>query len=90
MTTEITPAEEPDFAGTLLVYDDGTHLEASRALAIGDTLRVIRGSGPREGDDMGTATITGFEVDGSPVLSIHSRRVPALLLEQVCEISGQN
>jgi hypothetical protein len=25
---------------------------------------------PREGDHMGTATVTGFE-DGSPVLSVH-------------------
>jgi hypothetical protein len=47
------------------------HLDeyADAPLSVGDTVEVIRGNGPREGDHMGVATVTGFE-DGSPVLAV--------------------
>ena len=57
--------------GRLIVHDREMHLDVpSRTLAVGDTVEVVRGNGPREGDRMGSATVTGFE-DGSPVLSVH-------------------
>jgi len=56
--------------GQLIVHDRELHLEPyDDVLIVGDTVEVIRGNGPREGERMGTATITGFEA-GSPVLSI--------------------
>ena len=41
----------------LVVYDDVTHLDFYDRLTIGDTLVVSR-VGPRQGDRMGTATVT--------------------------------
>jgi hypothetical protein len=59
-----------DCTGRLIVYDREIHLETcAGALAVGDTVEAIRGNGPREGDHMGTATVTGFE-NGSPILSV--------------------
>jgi len=55
--------------GWLIVYDREMHLESTDALVVGDVVEVIRGYGPREGDRMGTATVSGFE-DGSPVLDV--------------------
>jgi hypothetical protein len=50
--------------------DREMHLEPDAgSVAVGDTFEVVRGNGPREGDHMGTATVTGFE-DGSPVLDV--------------------
>ena len=59
----------PDHTGRLVAYDDEMHLQADRPLAVGDTFEVIRGNGPREGDRMGTATVTSFE-DGEPILAV--------------------
>jgi hypothetical protein len=61
---------EGGYAGRLVVHDRETHLEPYTDLIVGDVLEVIRGNGPREGDRMGTATVSGFE-DGSPVLAVH-------------------
>lgn len=58
-----------DHAGRLVAYDDEMHLQPHRPLAVGDTLEVVRGNGPREGDRMGTATVAAFE-DGAPVLDV--------------------
>jgi hypothetical protein len=56
--------------GRLIVHDREMHLEVfEETLAVGDTFEVVRGNGPREGDRMGTATVTGFE-DGAPVLNV--------------------
>jgi hypothetical protein len=52
----------------LIVSDRETQLDDRVGLAVGDTVEVVRGNGPREGERMGTATVTGFE-DGSPVLA---------------------
>jgi hypothetical protein len=55
----------------LIVHDREMHLDVPYGvLAVGDTVEVVRGNGPREGDRMGTATVTGFE-NGSPVLAVH-------------------
>lgn len=56
----------------LVVYDDEIHLDwyADDPLVVGSIVEVIRGNGPREGDRMGSATVTGFEDDG-PVLYVH-------------------
>lgn len=56
----------------LTVYNREMHLDvnAGRALAVGETIPVIRGNGPREGERIGSATIAGFEHDGSPQLSV--------------------
>ena len=51
------------------MFDREIHLDVYDPLAVGDTLDVIRGNGPREGDRMGTATVTAFE-DGEPVLAV--------------------
>ena len=61
-----------EFAGRLIAYDDELHLEVPRrhTLAVGDRLEMIRGNGPREGEPMGTATVTAFE-DGLPVFVVH-------------------
>jgi hypothetical protein len=61
-----------DYAGRLVVHDHEMHLDeyADAPLSIGDTVEVVRGNGPREGDRMGTATVTAFE-GSSPVLSAH-------------------
>jgi hypothetical protein len=56
--------------GRLVVHDRECHLDIFRPLAIGDTVEVIRGNGPREGDHMGIATVTAFE-DGVPTLVVH-------------------
>jgi hypothetical protein len=56
--------------GRLVMHDRETHLELDSEPEIGDTVEVIRGNGPREGDYMGTATVTGFEADGSPILEV--------------------
>jgi hypothetical protein len=59
-----------DYAGRLIVHDREMHLAPyTGTFAVGDAVEVIRGNGPREGDHMGTATVTGFE-NGSPVLSV--------------------
>ena len=58
------------YAGRLIVHDHETHLESDGDLLLGDTLEVIRGNGPREGDHMGVATVTGFENNGSPELDV--------------------
>jgi hypothetical protein len=58
-----------DHAGRLIVYDHEIHLGPYRTLAAGGAVQVIRGNGPREGDRVGTATITSFE-DGSPILHV--------------------
>ena len=54
----------------LIFHDRETHLEAPAPLAVGDTVEVIRGNGSREGDRIGTATVTGFDEDGTPVLDV--------------------
>lgn len=60
-----------DYSGRLVMYDRETHLEPhGDTIGVGDTFELIRGNGPREGDSMGTATVTGFEDDGSPVLDV--------------------
>ena len=53
----------------LVIHDREMHLDVYEPLAVGDTLEVIRGNGPREGDHMGTATVTSFEY-GEPVLIV--------------------
>ena len=69
-----------DLAGRLVVFDHEMHLEVKddALLMVGDTVEVFRGNGPREGDRMGTATVTAFE-DGSPVLSVHFDGQPGRL-----------
>ena len=42
-------------------HDREMHLDVYDPLAVGDTVEMIRGNGPREGDRIGTATVTGFE-----------------------------
>jgi hypothetical protein len=58
-----------DHAARLIIHDHEMHLEHDGELDVGDTVEVIRGNGPREGDRMGTATVTDFE-HGSPVLDV--------------------
>lgn len=53
----------------LVVFDREMHLDLHAPLAVGDTFDVVRGNGPREGDRMGTATVTSIE-DGVPELSV--------------------
>lgn len=65
----MTGRASPDYSGRLVVHDREMHLDVYDPLTIGDTVEVIRGNGPREGDRMGTATVTGFE-DGEPVLDV--------------------
>jgi hypothetical protein len=62
-----------DYGAHLIVHDREMHLEVAdtNTLAVGDTVDVIRGNGPREGDRMGIATVTGFASDGAPLLDIH-------------------
>jgi hypothetical protein len=55
--------------GRVLIHDREIHVESDGPLAVGDTLDVIRGNGPREGDRMGVATVTAFE-NGLPVLVV--------------------
>ena len=50
--------------GRLILHNRETHLEPDvDAVAVGDVFEVIRGTGPREGECMGTATVAGFEAD---------------------------
>jgi hypothetical protein len=51
------------------MYNRESHfvVPPSHVLAVDDRFEVIRGNGPREGDVLGVATITGFE-DGAPAL----------------------
>lgn len=60
-----------DNAARLIVHDREMHLDVYDPLAVGDTVEMIRGNGPREGDRIGTATVTGFEETGAPVLDLH-------------------
>lgn len=57
-------------AGRLIVHDREMHLELQRSVAIGDTFEAVRGNGLREGESMGTATVTGFDDAGLPVLDV--------------------
>jgi hypothetical protein len=68
----------PD-AALLTIYDQEMHLEVSDELVdgdgsvdlvVGDTMEAVRGNGPREGQCMGTATVSGFDDDGDPVLDV--------------------
>ena len=43
----------------IVLYSNDAH--APSDLAVGENIPVIRGDGPREGDTMGTATITQVE-----------------------------
>lgn len=56
--------------GRLIVHDREMQLDVFGPLAVGDTVEVIRGNGPREGDRMGSATVTRIDADGSPVLDV--------------------
>jgi hypothetical protein len=58
-----------DHAGRLIVHDREIHLDVDAPPAVGDSFEVIRGNGPREGDRMGTATVTAIE-NGEPVLEV--------------------
>jgi hypothetical protein len=58
------------YAGRLHVSNRMSHLEPTRPLEMGDTVEVVRGNGPREGDVMGIATVTGFFEDGRPRLHV--------------------
>ena len=63
------------YVGRLILYDREAHLAPDAdTLRVGDTLEVVRGNGPREGEHMGTATVTGFAEDGSLVLDVRSDR----------------
>jgi hypothetical protein len=55
----------------LIVHDHEMHLDVFGPLAVGDTVDVIRGNGPREGDRMGSAAVIAIDADDSPVLDIH-------------------
>ncbi len=59
--------------GRLILHDREGHLyvDADTPLKVGDTVEVIRGNGPRECAHMGTATVAGFEENGSPILDVH-------------------
>lgn len=65
-------AQTSNQATAVIMHDRETHVVvgADTTLAVGDTLPVIRGNGPREGEQMGTATVTDFRDDGSPVLEV--------------------
>jgi hypothetical protein len=58
-----------DHAQRLLVFDRETHLEGG-SYQLGDTVEVVRGNGPREGERMGTGTVIDLLDDGVPVLDI--------------------
>lgn len=62
----VRPGPAMTAAGRLIVYDreelDLEHLHG-RAWAVGDTVEVVRGNGPREGDRMGYVTVVEFEDD---------------------------
>lgn len=68
----MTCGPSPEYSGRLVVHNREMHLDVYDPLAVGDTFEVVRGNGPREGDYMGTATVTGIE-DGSPVLDVRFR-----------------
>jgi len=58
------------YSGRLLVHDQETHLEPYGPLEVGAIVEVVRGNGPREGDRMGSATVTGFDENGAPLLEV--------------------
>ena len=53
-----------DSNATLHVDTDGD------PFAVGETVEVIRGNGPRTGDRMGTATVIELLEDGRPLLEL--------------------
>jgi hypothetical protein len=68
-----------DHSEPLIPYDREMHLDLFDPVAVGDTFPVVRWDGPREGDRMGTATVTGFFEDGSrpPRSSLRGPRLTA-------------
>ena len=58
--------------GRVVMYDYEALVEvdAGHTLVTGDLFMVYRGNGPREGDLMGTAIVTGFK-DGGAILRVH-------------------
>lgn len=56
--------------GRVLFHNREIHLDVSGRIEIGDSYPVIRGNGPREGDQMGTATVSAINPDGSPQLDL--------------------
>ena len=52
--------------GFVVMYDEVTDvvLPDGHTLAVGDRLEAVRGNGIREGQTMGTVTVSGFEDDG--------------------------
>jgi hypothetical protein len=56
--------------GRLIIYGSEAHLDTDGPLEVGDTFDVVRGAGPREGDWMGTATVTALDENGEPTLDV--------------------
>lgn len=59
-----------EHVGTMIIYDRETHIDAERRLAVGSTLLVFRGNGPREGECMGVGVITDLDDDGGICIEI--------------------
>jgi hypothetical protein len=57
------------YAGRLFVHDREMQLDVYGPLAVGDSVDVIRGNGPREGEHMGSAIVTAIK-NGEPVLEV--------------------
>ncbi len=69
----MTSPSRPIDDARLVMYDDEIHLIAVGShfsLGVGDVLAVVRGSGQRDGERMGAATVTGFEAGGAPEFSV--------------------
>jgi hypothetical protein len=83
--------------GRLIVHDCEMHLEPAGELAVGDVLPVVLTSGLREGEQIGTVTVTGFE-NGEALLDVRLRgakapsqrcwRPPALAREPEWALQG--
>jgi hypothetical protein len=56
--------------GRVTIYDRRIHLDTSGVVEVGDRFDVVRGNGPREGDEMGVAIVVAIEDDGTPVLDL--------------------
>jgi hypothetical protein len=66
--------DKPRPVGRMVMYDDETHLGTPDGIIrVGDTFDVFRGSGPREGDRIGVATVTAIEATAIPSSSSSPR-----------------
>ena len=64
--------QTPGFDGRMIVHDQIAYLDVpeDHTWRHGDVLAVLQGDGPTQGEQIGAATVTGFE-NNQPIIDVH-------------------